>query len=82
MISPVDVSYLADTVMVMRYFEAEGRLHKALSVLKKRSGPHEDTIRELFFDARGIHVGPPLSDMRGILAGTPLRIGTTEDEPR
>jgi circadian clock protein KaiC len=82
MISPVDVSYLADTVVVMRYFEAEGRLRKALSVLKKRSGAHEDTIRELLFDSRGIRVGPPLADMRGILGGTPLKVSSTEDEPR
>jgi circadian clock protein KaiC len=71
MVSPIDVSYLADTIILLRYFEVEGRVRKALSVLKKRSGAHEDTIRELSF-ASGLHIGPPLLDMRGVLTGTPV----------
>ena len=58
--SPIDVSYLADTVMLLRYFEADGRVRKAISVVKKRSGAHENTIRELTLDAAGITVGAPL----------------------
>jgi circadian clock protein KaiC len=68
---PLDVSYLADTVMVTRYFEAAGRVRKALSVLKKRSGQHEDTIREFAVTPRGLVVGEPLSSFRGVLTGVP-----------
>ncbi|HEY6555906.1 MAG TPA: ATPase domain-containing protein [Polyangiaceae bacterium] len=70
--APVDLSYLADTVVLLRYFEAEGRFRKAISVLKKRSGPHEDTIRELELFSGGIRIGPPLTHLRGVLTGTPL----------
>jgi len=70
--SPVDVTYLADTVVLLRYFEAEGRVKKALSVIKKRSGVHEDSIRELKMDNRGIRVGEPLTEFRGVLTGTPV----------
>jgi circadian clock protein KaiC len=72
MSSPVDVSYLADTILMFRYYEAEGRVRKALSVVKKRSGAHEDTIRELSMGAGGIHIGPALANMRGVLTGTPF----------
>lgn len=68
---PVDVSYLADTVLVTRYFEARGRVRKALSVLKKRLGRHEDTIRELAVTRKGLLVGKPLSNFRGVLTGLP-----------
>jgi len=68
---PIDVSYLADTVVVTRYFEAGGRVRKALSVLKKRSGTHEDTIRELDVSDRGVIVGEPLTGFRGVLTGIP-----------
>lgn len=79
--SPVDVSYLADTVMLLRYFEAQGRVRKAVSVLKKRSGAHEQTIRELSLDAAGIHVGPVLAGMHGVFTGLPLsRAGRTSEE--
>ncbi len=71
MTTSVDVSYLADTVLVLRYFEASGRIRKAVSVLKKRSGQHEDTIREFSLGASGILVGPPLADFRGVLTGVP-----------
>jgi circadian clock protein KaiC len=70
--SPVDVTYLADTVLLLRYFEANGRVKKALSVIKKRSGVHEDSIRELRMDRTGISVGPPLKEFRGILTGVPI----------
>jgi circadian clock protein KaiC len=68
---PVDVSYLADTVLMTRFFEASGRVRKALSVVKKRSGLHEDTIREFAFTGEGLTVGPPLSEFRGVLSGVP-----------
>ena len=73
--APVDVSYLADTVVLLRHFEADGRIRKAISVLKKRSGPHEDTIRELTISSRGIHVGAALRQFTGVLTGVPKYIG-------
>ena len=76
MTGTLDVSYIADTVMLMRYFEAEGRIRKALSVLKNRSGAHEDTIRELRIDAHGIQLSEPLSSFKGVLTGTPEYTGT------
>jgi circadian clock protein KaiC len=76
--SPVDVSYLADTVILLRYFEAFGRVRKAVSVIKKRSGPHEDTIRELSMDRDGIRVGAPLTDFRGVLTSAPEYHGVND----
>ena len=72
MISPVDVSYLADCVVLLRYYEHAGKIHKAISVVKKRSGEHEQSIRPLNLSAEGISVGPPLTEFHGILSGTPL----------
>jgi circadian clock protein KaiC len=72
MISSVDVSYLADCVVLLRYYEAEGELHKAISVMKKRSGDHEKAIREFSMTAEGLTVGPPLKQFRGILSGIPI----------
>jgi circadian clock protein KaiC len=69
--SPIDVTYLADTVLLLRYFEAGGAIRRALSVLKKRHGGHEATIRELWLDANGIHIGEPLSNFHGVLTGVP-----------
>jgi len=69
--SPVDASYLADSVVLFRYFEFRGKVKKAVSVLKKRSGAHEESIRELRFDRTGISVSEPLSDFHGILTGVP-----------
>jgi circadian clock protein KaiC len=69
--APVDATYLADTVVLMRYFELKGEVRQAISVMKKRTGAHERTIREVSLDARGIHVGPPLRDFRGVLTGVP-----------
>ena len=77
--TPVDVSYLADTVVVLRYFEVEGRLRKALSILKKRSGAHENAICDVRLDQRGIHVGEPVSDLRGVLAGLPQVVGSLSE---
>ncbi len=71
----LNVSYIADTVILLRFFEAKGRIRKAISVIKNRSGKHEDTIRELFIDGRGLRVGEPLANFRGVLTGTPEFIG-------
>jgi circadian clock protein KaiC len=76
--APVDVSYLADAVLLFRYFEAAGQVRKALSVVKKRSGYHEATIRELTMSSRGVRVGPPLEQFEGVLTGVPRR---TEGTP-
>jgi circadian clock protein KaiC len=70
-VSPMDVSYLADTVVLFRHFEAEGALHQAISVLKKRSGAHEKTIRELSLTGKGVTAGKPLHHFRGVLTGIP-----------
>ena len=75
MSSPVDASYLADSVVLLRYFELAGRVRKAISVLKKRTGGHEDSIRELWFDATGIHLSEPLLQLRGVLSGGPIETG-------
>ena len=74
----VNVSYLADTVVILRYFEDSGRVRKAISVLKNRGGAHEDTIREFRIDSSGIQIGEPLSDFHGVLTGTPEYIGARE----
>jgi circadian clock protein KaiC len=73
--APVDVSYLADTVLLTRFFEARGAMKKAVSIIKKRSGMHEDTIRELTMSEKGIHLGPPLVDFEGIMTGVPRFLG-------
>jgi circadian clock protein KaiC len=72
--SPVDTSYLADSVVLLRYFEYAGKVKKAISVVKKRSGAHEESIRELRFDEKGIHLSEPLANFRGILTGVPTEI--------
>jgi circadian clock protein KaiC len=69
--TPVDASYLADSVLVLRFFEAEGKLRRAISVLKKRSGAHEDVLREYRLTSKGIWLGDPLTQFHGVLAGTP-----------
>jgi circadian clock protein KaiC len=73
--APVDASYLADTVVLLRYFEARGEVRKAISVIKKRTGAHESTIREVRFD-RGITIGDPVREFQGVLAGQLEFIGT------
>jgi circadian clock protein KaiC len=84
--APGDASYLADTVIYTRFFEHAGQLRKAISVMKKRSGAHEHTIRELQFDGKGIRLSEPLRHFRGILTGVPVETGGGEslasDEPR
>lgn len=77
MMSPVDTSYLADTIVLMRFFEVQGRVRKAISVVKKRSGPHEDTIRELAIGSGGLVVGKALTEFDGVLTGVPVYKGRT-----
>jgi circadian clock protein KaiC len=67
----IDISYLADTVLLFRYYEADAGVHQALSVFKKRTGPHERSIRQLKIDETGFAVGAPLSQFRGIMTGVP-----------
>ncbi|HEU4652107.1 MAG TPA: ATPase domain-containing protein [Croceibacterium sp.] len=69
--TPVDVTYLADTVVLLRYFEAVGRVRRAISVVKKRTGFHEDTIREYRISKRGFTLGEPLVAFQGVLRGVP-----------
>jgi circadian clock protein KaiC len=69
--SPVDVTYLADTVILLRYFEALGRVRRAMSVIKKRTSAHEDTIREFRINEHGISLGEPLIGFQGVLRGVP-----------
>lgn len=77
--TPLDISYLSDSVMMLRYFEYAGSVRRALSVVKKRSGNHEHTIREYRLGNQGVTLGPPLTNFSGIFAGTPKYTG--EDEP-
>jgi len=72
MMSPVDVSYLADCVVLFRYYELAGEICKAVSVVKKRSSAHEKAIRPFTIGSDGLKVGPPLKEFRGVLSGTPL----------
>jgi circadian clock protein KaiC len=73
--TPIDLSYLSDAVIMLRYFEAAGRVRRAISVVKKRSGSHENTIREFQLTSEGLKVGPPLTQFSGILTGTPTYVG-------
>ena len=73
--TPVDISYLSDAVLMLRYFEYDGTVRRALSVVKKRSGHHEHTIREFRLSHQGIRLGPPLKGFNGILSGTPIYTG-------
>lgn len=73
--APVDVTYLADTVILLRYFEASGEVRRAISVIKKRSGHHESTIREFRIGAGGLMLGPPLDAFQGVLRGVPTYAG-------
>lgn len=75
MSSAVDMSYLPDNVLLLRYFEAAGQVRKAVSVVKKRSGGHESTIRELLFRDSRMSIGEPLDDFHGILTGVPNYVG-------
>lgn len=75
---PLDVSYLADSVLLLRYFEANGEVRQAISVVKKRSGRHERTIREFKLDFGGVRVGAPLREFQGVLTGVPAYAGAKE----
>jgi circadian clock protein KaiC len=73
-VAPLDVSYLADSVLLFRYFEIDGHVRKALAAVKKRAGRHETAIRELVLEpGAGVRVGPPLVELQGVLGGNPLR---------
>jgi circadian clock protein KaiC len=71
--TPVDASYLSDAVILLRYYEAEGQVQQAISVIKKRTGPHERTIRSFALSAQGVVIGEPLRRYRGVLTGVPQR---------
>jgi circadian clock protein KaiC len=73
--APIDVTYLADTVILLRYFEAMGKVRRAMSIIKKRTGAHEATIREYRIDARGLTIGAPLENFHGVLRGVPVYSG-------
>jgi circadian clock protein KaiC len=73
--APVDVTYLADTVILLRYFEAIGSVRRAMSIIKKRTGPHEPTIREYRIGNRGLTIGAPLAEFQGVLRGVPVYVG-------
>lgn len=73
--APVDITYLADTVILLRFFEARGRVRRAISVMKKRTGAHEDTIREYRIGSKGITLGEPLVNFQGVLRGVPTLVG-------
>jgi circadian clock protein KaiC len=77
-----DVSYLADTVILLRYFESEATIRKAISVVKKRSGKHETTLRELAMDKSGLKVGEPLRGFVGVMSGSAIYNGTTPMLPQ
>jgi circadian clock protein KaiC len=76
--TPVDVTYLADSVILLRFFEAEARVRRAMSVVKKRTGLHENTIREFSISDKGLAVGPPLVNFHGVLRGIPTYRGPSE----
>jgi circadian clock protein KaiC len=78
MASPVDTTYLADNVILFRFFEAKGNVRRAISVVKKRNGQHERTIRELEMNETGIVIGDPLTEFHGILTGVPTYVGKSE----
>lgn len=73
--APVDVTYLADTVILLRYYEAIGRVKRAVSIIKKRTGWHEDTIREYRIGNAGLALGEPLEEFQGVLRGVPNYVG-------
>jgi circadian clock protein KaiC len=77
--SPVDLTYLSDNVLLLRFFEAFGELKRALSVVKKRTGAHEASIREYRIDKQGIRVGEPLKNFSGVMTGVPTFAGKTGD---
>jgi circadian clock protein KaiC len=81
MSTPVDASYLADAVILLRYYETRGEVRQAISVMKKRGGRHERTIREFTLDGR-ITVGPALRQFRGVLTGVPVFDDTADRDEK
>ena len=77
--APVDLTYLSDAVIALRYFEAGGEVRQVLAVIKKRTGPHERSIREFRLESDGIHLGRPLSDFQGVLTGVPVFRGESSE---
>jgi len=73
--NPLDLSYISDNVLLLRYFEAGGKIRKAISVMKKRVGSHQDSIRELRISGEGLQVGEPLNEFEGIMTGVPRYTG-------
>ena len=81
-VAPIDLSYLADAIVLLRYFEAEGDVRKAISVLKSRSGRHESAIREYrLVSGEGLSVGPPIRSFQGVLTGAPTFVGGLDTLP-
>jgi circadian clock protein KaiC len=78
--SPVDITYLADAVIMLRFFEARGSVRRALSIVKKRTGSHEDTIRE-FWIKDGLQIGAPLTNFQGVLRGVPWLVSEMPSGP-
>jgi circadian clock protein KaiC len=78
MTTPLDVSYLADTVVVLRFFEARGEVRRAMSVVKMRTRMHESTIRELKLGPGRVNVGSALSEFQGVLTGVPRYVGADQ----
>ena len=79
MIAPIDLTYLSDSVVLLRFFEEQGRIRKAISIVKNRTGFHETTIREVAIDRKGVRVGGPLSNFQGVLTGVPSFIGANAE---
>lgn len=75
--TPVDVTYLADTVILLRYFEAQAEVRRAISIIKKRASRHESTIREYRVGEGGLRIGPPLTQFQGVLHGVPMLVGAS-----
>jgi circadian clock protein KaiC len=82
MSAPVDASYLADAILLLRYFEDRGRIREAISVIKKRGGEHERNIREFSLSNGRVEIGEPLDGFRGVLTGIPTLEGQTESLAR
>ncbi|QDT54162.1 Circadian clock protein kinase KaiC [Caulifigura coniformis] len=76
--TPVDTTYLADAVVLLRYFETMGAVKQAISIIKKRGGKHERTIREFRIDGQGLRIGEPLRDFQGVLSGIPKYLGNSK----
>ncbi len=77
----VDVSYMADNVLIVRYFESRGALEKAISVFKKRGSAHETALRRFSISKHGIEVGAVLNNFQGVLTGVPTTISSLHDVP-